>query len=143
MQEREVERKRLGFKEIGRDGTFVKYANGMIYDEKTNLEWYAGSDRNITWNEAKRWTESLNVDGGGWRMPTKKELKTLYKRWVRENNINSLFISLADVCGLVEQRVRKVGTSTIATASDTGQNATKTTPDLLQYAPKAMDNMLI
>ena len=83
MQEREVERKRLGFKEIGRDGTFVKYANGMIYDEKTNLEWYAGSDRNITWNEAKRWTESLNVDGGGWRMPTKKELKTLYKRWVR------------------------------------------------------------
>jgi len=143
VQEREVERKRLGFKEIGRDGTFVKYANGMIYDEKTNLEWYAGSDRNITWNEAKRWTESLNVDGGGWRMPTKKELKTLYKRWVRENNINSLFISLADVCGLVEQRVRKVGTSTIATASDTGQNATKTTPDLLQYAPKAMDNMLI
>jgi len=143
VQEREVERKRLGFKEIGRDGTFVKYTNGMIYDEKTNLEWYAGSDRNITWNEAKRWTESLNVDGGGWRMPTKKELKTLYKRWVRENNINSLFISLADVCGLVEQRVRKVGTSTIATASDTGQNATKTTPDLLQYAPKAMDNMLI
>jgi hypothetical protein len=91
VQEREVERKRLGFKEIGRDGTFVKYANGMIYDEKTNLEWYAGPDKNITWNETKRWTESLNVDGGGWRMPTKKELKTLYKRWVKGLNIISLF----------------------------------------------------
>ncbi|UCD32626.1 MAG: caspase family protein, partial [Desulfobacterales bacterium] len=73
-------------KEAGRDGTFIAYTTGVVYDKNTGLEWYAGPDKDTTWNEAKRWVESLNVAGGGWRMPTIKELKTLYKKAAGERN---------------------------------------------------------
>lgn len=58
-----------------RGGTFIAYANGVIYDKITGLEWYAGPDKSTNWNEAKRWVENLNVAGGNWRMPTRKETK--------------------------------------------------------------------
>ena len=63
-----------------RDGTLIAYASGVVYDKNAGLEWLAGPDRNTTWNGAKAWVESLNVAGGGWRMPTGEELKTLYQR---------------------------------------------------------------
>ena len=62
------------------DGSFVKYVNGVVYDKNTGLEWYAGPDRDTNWNEAKSWVENLTVAGGGWRMPTRNELKTLYRK---------------------------------------------------------------
>jgi hypothetical protein len=67
-------------KAVDWDGSFVKYATGVVYDKNTGLEWYAGPDRNTDWNAAKTWVENLEVSGGGWRMPTIKELKTLYKK---------------------------------------------------------------
>lgn len=75
---------------LARDGNFIAYANGIVYDDKTGLEWYAGPDKDITWNEAYRWVEILNVDGGGWRMPTRKEIKTLYKRGRGTRNMTPL-----------------------------------------------------
>jgi len=66
--------------EVDRDGQFIAYATGVVYDKNTNLEWYAGPDRATNWGEAKKWVESLNVAGGEWRMPTLKELKTMYKK---------------------------------------------------------------
>jgi hypothetical protein len=68
-------------KEVERDGQYIKYSNGIIYDEKTGLEWYSGIDKGMSWSEAKSWIESLSdrsFDGGGWRMPSKKELQGLY-----------------------------------------------------------------
>ena len=67
-------------KEIGRDGNFIAYSNGVIYDKNTGLEWFAGPDRRTDWNEAKAWVENFDVAGGGWRMPTRQELKTLYQK---------------------------------------------------------------
>jgi len=63
---------------IQRDGIYVAYANGIVKDTKTGLEWKAGPDRNKDWNEAKSWVQSLNLDGGDWRMPTMDELEGLY-----------------------------------------------------------------
>ncbi len=60
------------------DDRFTAYDNGVVKDTETGFEWYAGPDKDTSWNEAKRWVESLNVAGGGWRMPTRKELKALY-----------------------------------------------------------------
>jgi len=40
----------------------------------------------MKWDEAKAWVESLNVGGGGWRMPTMKELEELYQ--IRKGNRN-------------------------------------------------------
>ena len=57
-------------KEVDRDGVYVAYANGIVKDSNTGLEWKVGPDKNTTWYEAKSWVLSLNLDGGGWRMPT-------------------------------------------------------------------------
>jgi uncharacterized caspase-like protein len=88
----EAEKKKVAIakKEIGRDGTLIAYATGVVYDKNTGLEWYAGPNRTTNWYQAKRWVESLNVAGGGWRMPTRKELKTLYKRGAGTRNMTPL-----------------------------------------------------
>ena len=75
---------------VNRDGIYVAYANGIVRDTKTGLEWKAGPDKDTKWNEARSWVESLNLDGGGWRMPTLDELGSLYKRGASSNNITPL-----------------------------------------------------
>jgi len=64
---------------IKRDGVYVAYANGIVKDTNTGLEWKVGPDRDTDWDEARSWVQSLNLDGGGWRMPTMDELAGLYK----------------------------------------------------------------
>jgi hypothetical protein len=73
------------------DGSFITYVNGIVYDTKTGLEWVAGPDRNTTWGEANDWVASLNIDGGGWRMPSIDELRPLYERGGDKRNVNPLF----------------------------------------------------
>ena len=75
---------------IAKDGQYVSYKNGIVNDEKTNIEWIVGPDKDVSWDEAKAWVESLSVEGGGWRMPTKGELKSLYKKGAGERNMTSL-----------------------------------------------------
>jgi hypothetical protein len=65
---------------IERDVDFVKYDTGVVRDTKTGLEWFAGPEKKMTWDEANKWVEDLRIDGGGWRIPTDKELKKLYKK---------------------------------------------------------------
>ncbi len=73
-----------------RDGNFIAYPTGVVYDKNTGLEWYAGPDRRTNWNNAKSWVESLNVADGDWRMPTREELKTLYKKGAGTRNMTAL-----------------------------------------------------
>lgn len=54
-----------------------------IKDSQTGLEWYVGPDRNITWYEAQQWTGGLNTCGGGWRMPSIEEIRTLYNPYLK------------------------------------------------------------
>ncbi len=77
-------------KEVGRDGVYVAYANGVVKDTKTGLEWKVGPDKDTNWDQARSWVQSLNLDGGGWRMPTTDELKTLYKQGAGERNMTPL-----------------------------------------------------
>ena len=63
---------------IERDDHYLKCANGVVCDSKTGLEWIAGPAGNIGWEKAKNWAKNLEIDGGGWRIPTRKELETLY-----------------------------------------------------------------
>ncbi len=72
------------------DGTIIAYASGVVYDKKTGFEWIAGPDNNTTWDEAKSWVESLDTAGSGWRMPTRKELKSLYKKDSGTRNMTPL-----------------------------------------------------
>ncbi|BBM86102.1 bifunctional serine/threonine-protein kinase/formylglycine-generating enzyme family protein [Candidatus Uabimicrobium amorphum] len=55
---------------------FVMIAGGVIWDKKTNLQWYVSSgDRNFS--GAKRFINDL--PGGGWRLPTVEEFRTISK----------------------------------------------------------------
>jgi len=47
---------------------------------RKNAEWVAGPDRDTTWDKALSWVQNLTVDGGGWRMATVEELKTLHQQ---------------------------------------------------------------
>jgi hypothetical protein len=75
---------------IAKDKQYISYENGIVYDEKTNLEWLTAPDKYITWDEAKAWVESLSIEGGGWRMPTKDELQSLYIKGAGERNMTPL-----------------------------------------------------
>jgi hypothetical protein len=70
---------------------FTKTENGVISDSGTGLEWYVGPDQDTNWSQAKSWTESLTVGGGGWRMPTIPELNAIYKQGAGRNNIDPIF----------------------------------------------------
>jgi hypothetical protein len=76
--------------EIARDGTFIAFPSGVVRDTKAGLEWVAGPDRDVTWDEARDWVERLNIDGGGWRMPTMDELGTLYQPGRGKRNMTPL-----------------------------------------------------
>ena len=58
----------------------TRASNGVITDSITGLEWYVGPNPDNTWHEAKAWTESLTVAGGGWRMPKFPEMKAIYQK---------------------------------------------------------------
>ena len=77
-------------KEVGRDGVYVAYANGIVKDTKTGLEWKVGPDKDTNWEEAKSWVQNLNLDGGGWRMPSLDELRTLYEKGAGSRNMTPL-----------------------------------------------------
>ncbi len=80
----------LASQEIGRDGHFIAYDNGVVYDEVSNLEWIAGPDQPTNWDQARSWVESLNSEDDQWRMPTSNELHGLYKRNAGSRNRTSL-----------------------------------------------------
>ena len=72
------------------DRHLVRYDTGVVYDTETGLEWYAGPDEGTSWQEAKNWTTGLDAYGGGWRMPTRRELKALHHIGDGVNNITYL-----------------------------------------------------
>ncbi len=77
-------------REVVRDETFIAYATGVVRDTKTGLEWIAGHDRDTHWYKAESWVESLSIDGGGWRMPTREELESLYQKGAGTRNMTPL-----------------------------------------------------
>jgi hypothetical protein len=59
---------------------FVRDSAGIVSDRRTGLQWFDMHDgmalRN--WYETRDWATGLTVGGGGWRLPTMAELRTLY-----------------------------------------------------------------
>jgi len=71
---------------------FTLDASGVIRDSETGLEWLVGPDRDTDYVMAEKWVASLSgVSGGGWRMPTVAELRTLYQPGVGSYNIDPAF----------------------------------------------------
>lgn len=84
----------------------LKSGSEGVKNPKPSLEWIAGPDRDTTWDQARSWVQNLSVDGGGWRMPAIKELKTLHQngdtfllsnttgRWVWSTSAKGSFVWL-------------------------------------------------
>jgi hypothetical protein len=72
------------------DRHLVQYDNGVVYDTKSGLEWFAEPDRSTSWEEADRWVVGLDKFGGGWRMPILSELDSLCHMGDGVNNITYL-----------------------------------------------------
>lgn len=62
---------------------FYRDPVGIVIDSDTHLEWqddYSDNEKKIkytTWKDAIAYCETLPLDGGGWRLPTQKELHTI------------------------------------------------------------------
>ena len=65
--------------------------DGIITDFMTGMEWMAGPDEDTSWDEAKAWCSNLSVAGGGWRMPSRAELKNLYTSGFGKSKLHSIF----------------------------------------------------
>ena len=63
---------------------FIDNGDGTVTDTSTNLMWAASDNMgNITWHDAKIYCENPPIAGykySDWRMPTIKELKTLFNK---------------------------------------------------------------
>jgi len=58
---------------------FTVGVNGIATDIQTGFQRVAGADQDVDWQTAKQWVESLELDGGGWRMPKVAELQKLFE----------------------------------------------------------------
>lgn len=75
---------------VDTDRYLVRYDSDIVYDTESGLEWFAGPDRSMSWQEANRWVAGLEKVGGGWRMPIRSELDSLYRVGDGVNNITHL-----------------------------------------------------
>lgn len=70
---------------------FTTAPDGIITDSETGLEWVVGPDRDTDYGQAEQWVSACAVAGGGWRMPTRQELASLYQKGVGERNMDPAF----------------------------------------------------
>ena len=80
-----------GTEVVAVDGDYTQYANGIVFDRRTGLEWYVGPDEDITWKQAKKWVSNLKVAGGRWRLPAVDEVKSIFQKGKGRRNMSPLF----------------------------------------------------
>ena len=52
--------------------------DGIIYDSQLRLEWAPANGKAMDHYAAEEYARNLSLAGGGWRLPTREELKSLY-----------------------------------------------------------------
>jgi hypothetical protein len=70
---------------------FMVSSEGVIRDSRTDLEWVVGPDRDTNYPQAEQWVANCTVMGGGWRMPTRQELITIYQQEWWGMKLDSVF----------------------------------------------------
>jgi hypothetical protein len=58
---------------------FKKGNDGVVADPRTGLEWLKPPSAAMSWEDANSYAQTLSLAGGRWRVPTRKELLSLYE----------------------------------------------------------------
>ncbi len=61
----------------GDDARFT-FKDGVIDDSEYGLQWVPAPDWAMNHYQAEEYVRSLSLAGGGWRLPTRAELRSLY-----------------------------------------------------------------
>ena len=69
---------------------FSQSPEGVITDSKTGREWVVGP-LHINHYDAEKWVSECDIAGGGWRMPTQKEVFSLFNEGIGEYSRDILF----------------------------------------------------
>ncbi|MDI9561900.1 MAG: DUF1566 domain-containing protein [Pseudomonadota bacterium] len=64
---------------------FTLSSDGIIMDSQLGLQWAPATDQPMNWFKAKKYTQNLSLGGGGWRLPTRPELKSIYNKSMKGN----------------------------------------------------------
>jgi hypothetical protein len=59
---------------------FTLSNDGIITDSQTGLQWAPATDQSMNWSQATNYAQNLSLGGGGWRLPTRLELKSIYNK---------------------------------------------------------------
>lgn len=70
---------------------FAVSPEDVIFDSETGLEWVVGPDEDTNYEKANQWVAGCSTAGGGWRMPTRRELRRLYQQGVGDRNMDPAF----------------------------------------------------
>lgn len=66
-------------------------SDGVVKDNTTGLEWVVGPDIRATYDGAEEWVKECRIAGGGWRMPTRAELRHLHVWDQKTQNMDPVF----------------------------------------------------
>ncbi|MHB8137957.1 MAG: tetratricopeptide repeat protein [Smithellaceae bacterium] len=64
--------------------------DGVIYDSQLGLEWAPSDGQVLNHYQAEGYARALSLAGGGWRLPTREELKSLYDK-SKPGNVDPIF----------------------------------------------------
>jgi len=70
---------------------FSDSPDGVITDSRTGLQWLMAPDRDTNYHQATKWVAACKVAGGGWRLPTRNELLTVFQDGKQKKKLVPIF----------------------------------------------------
>jgi tetratricopeptide (TPR) repeat protein len=77
-------------KEMRKERGRFSLEDGVIYDSQLGLEWAPSNGQVLNHYQAEGYARDLSLAGGGWRLPTRAELKSLYDK-SKPGNVDPVF----------------------------------------------------
>jgi tetratricopeptide (TPR) repeat protein len=77
-------------KELRKERGRFSLEDGVIYDSQLGLEWAPSDGQVLNHYQAEGYARGLSLAGGGWRLPTRDELKSLYDK-TKPGNVDPVF----------------------------------------------------